>query len=47
MKRLQTAKKLRFYGFDMQRYKYNFEFLNSNCKKLGIETKELEKTYEW
>lgn len=35
--------KLRFYGFDMQRYIYNFEYLNNTCKKLGIETKEIEK----
>ena len=41
--KVTDSEKLRFYGFDMQRYKYNFEFLNSNCKKLGIETKELEK----
>lgn len=34
---------LRFYGFDMQRYVYNFRFLTETCKKLGVDTGNLEK----
>lgn len=35
--------KLRFYGFDMQRYVYNFEFLVEACKKIEVDTYDLEK----
>lgn len=34
---------LRFYGFDMQRYVYSFRFLTEACKKLGVDTGNLEK----
>jgi len=34
---------LRFYGFDMQRYVYSFNFLTEACKKLGVDTVDLEK----
>ena len=34
---------LRFYGFDMQRYLYNFRFLTEACKKAGVDTENLEK----
>ena len=33
---------LRFYGFDMQRYAYNFQLLNEACKEQGIDTKILQ-----
>lgn len=33
---------LRFYGFDMQRYAYSFQFLTEGCKKAGIDTESLE-----
>ncbi|MEX1308005.1 MAG: erythromycin esterase family protein [Eubacteriales bacterium] len=33
---------LRFYGFDMQRYGYTFNFLLEACKDLGVDTGELE-----
>ena len=33
---------LRFYGFDMQRYAYSFDFLVEECRKLGVDTKGLE-----
>ena len=38
--------KLRFYGFDMQRYTYSFQFLNEACKKQGIDTKMLQELIE-
>jgi erythromycin esterase len=34
---------LRFYGFDMQRYVYSFNFLTEACKELGLDTLDLEK----
>lgn len=34
---------LRFYGFDMQRYAYSFDFLTQGCKELGVDTADLEK----
>lgn len=34
---------LRFYGFDMQRYTYSFQFLTQACKELGVDTSKLEK----
>lgn len=34
---------LRFYGFDMQRYAYSFQFLMEACKELDVDTVELEK----
>lgn len=34
--------KLRFYGFDMQRYAYSFQFLNEVCKEQNIDTKILQ-----
>lgn len=34
---------LRFYGFDMQRTSYNFQFLNEYCKELGVDTTILQK----
>lgn len=34
---------LHFYGFDMQRYVYSFRFLTEACKKLGVDTGNLEK----
>lgn len=34
---------LRFYGFDMQRYAYTFPYLMEACRKLGVDTEELEK----
>lgn len=34
---------LRFYGFDMQRYAYSFKFLTEACKKIGVDTGDLEK----
>lgn len=34
---------LRFYGFDMQRYVYSFNFLMEACKELGVDTGDLEK----
>lgn len=37
------GKDLRFYGFDMQRYAYSFEFLTEACKELGVDTGDLEK----
>lgn len=33
---------LRFYGFDMQRYAYSFDFLVEACKNLGVGTGDLE-----
>lgn len=33
---------LRFYGFDMQRYAYNFQFLNEACNEQGIDTNSLQ-----
>lgn len=33
---------IRFYGFDMQRYAYSFQFLVEACKNLGVETADLE-----
>src|SRR5699024_384071 len=33
---------LRFYGFDMRRYAYSFQFLTEGCKKAGIDTESLE-----
>lgn len=35
--------KIRFYGFDMQRYIYNLEYLKKECKKFNIDVSELEK----
>ena len=32
-----------FYGFDMQRYVYSFNFLMEACKGLGVDTGDLEK----
>lgn len=34
---------LHFYGFDMQRYVYSFQFLTEACKKLGVDTGNVEK----
>jgi erythromycin esterase len=34
---------LRFYGFDMQRYAYSFQFLTESCRELGVDTGSLEK----
>lgn len=34
---------LRFYGFDMQRYVYSFNFLMQACKKRDVDTGDLEK----
>lgn len=36
---------LRFYGFDMQRYEANYEYLIEAAKALGADTKELEKIW--
>lgn len=33
---------LRFYGFDMQRYAYSFQFLTEGCKKAGVDTESLK-----
>ena len=37
-----SGEDLRFYGFDMQRYVYSFQFLTEGCKKAGIDTESLE-----
>ncbi|MDG6880346.1 Erythromycin esterase [Clostridium perfringens] len=37
------GEELRFYGFDMQRISYSFQFLNEVCKELGIDTTSLQK----
>lgn len=34
---------LRFYGCDMQRTSYSFQFLNESCKELGVDTTILQK----
>ena len=34
---------LRFYGFDMQRTSFSFQFLNEACKELGVDTTILQK----
>ncbi|MGL5712489.1 MAG: erythromycin esterase family protein [Paraclostridium sp.] len=34
---------LHFYGFDMQRTSYSFQFLNEACEELGIDTTSLQK----
>ncbi|MGL6174712.1 MAG: erythromycin esterase family protein [Cellulosilyticaceae bacterium] len=34
---------LRFYGSDMQRTSYSFQFLNEACKELGVDTTTLQK----
>ena len=42
----QTAKDgddLRFYGFDMQRWSYNLQYLIEACEKAGIDVTELKK----
>ena len=41
--KVSADKKLRFYGYDMQRYVYNFQFLRDLSKELGVNTDELEK----
>lgn len=37
---------LRFYGFDMQRTSYSFQFLNEACKELGVDNTILQKLME-
>ncbi|WP_286910097.1 erythromycin esterase family protein [Clostridium sp. UBA1652] len=37
---------LRFYGFDMQRYAYSFQFLMEACKEFSVDTKNMEKLME-
>ena len=42
----ETAKDgddLRFYGFDMQRWSYNLQYLIEACEKAGIDVTELKK----
>lgn len=34
---------LRFYGFDMQRYEYNYQYLLEEAKAFGLDTADLEK----
>ena len=34
-----------FYGFDMQRYEYNYEYLIESAKEFGVDTTELEKLW--
>lgn len=34
---------LRFYGFDIQRYSYSFQFLMEACTELSVDTKNLKK----
>ena len=41
--KVEDNQKLRFYGFDMQRYVYNFQFLNELSHELGIDTNDLKK----
>lgn len=36
------GEELRFYGFDMQRYSYSFDFLVEACKGLGVDAKSLK-----
>ncbi len=38
----KVGEDLRFYGFDMQRYTYNVQFLSEACHALGVDTKKLE-----
>lgn len=39
----EEGEELRFYGFDMQRTSYSFQFLNEVCKELGVDTASLQK----
>lgn len=39
----EEGEDLRFYGFDMQRTSYSFQFLNEVCKELGVDTNSLQK----
>ena len=40
---VDEEQKLRFYGFDMQRYMLNVEYLKEECERLEIDTDGLEK----
>ena len=37
---------LYFYGFDMQRYEYNYKYLLEAARKFGLDTKDLEKIWD-
>lgn len=37
---------LNFYGFDMQRYEYNYKYLLDAAGKFGVNTKDLEKIWD-
>lgn len=39
----EEGEDLRFYGFDMQRISYSFQFLNEACEELGVDTTSLQK----
>lgn len=38
--------RLRFYGFDMQRYEYNYRYLISDAKALGVDVSALEAMWD-
>ena len=37
---------LSFYGFDMQRYEYNYKYLLDAAREFGLDTKDLEKIWD-
>ena len=41
----QLGNDLQFYGFDMQRYEYNYQYLLEEARALGMDTTELEKIW--
>ena len=42
----EDGQDLRFYGFDMQRYEYNYKYLLDAAREFGLDTKDLEKIWD-
>ena len=44
--RANEEDQLNFYGFDMQRYEYNYKYLLEAAREFGLDTKDLEKIWD-
>ena len=45
-KTAKDGQDLCFYGFDMQRYEYNYKYLLDAAREFGLDTKDLEKIWD-